>query len=102
QHRAFWEETELLIDDADAEVSRRARGLDRNLGALYFDRAAVRPDDPRQRLHQGRFAGAVLADDGMDYAAFDAQVHVVERDDAAVALRQVAHAKYWRLGHHCR
>ena len=51
--------------------------------------AAVRPDDAGEHLHQRRLAGAVLADHGVDGAALDVDVHVGERDHAAIALGEV-------------
>ena len=36
------------------------------------DLARVRPDDAREDLDQGRFTGAVLAEEGMDAAASQA------------------------------
>jgi hypothetical protein len=36
---------------------------------------------PTQHFHQGRFAGAVLATDGMNFAGLDHQIHVFQGDD---------------------
>ena len=73
--------------------------FDRDRLAVHFDGAAVRPDDARQRFHQRRFAGAVFADDGMNGAAFDLQIHILESCDAAVALGQIAHGEDGTIRH---
>jgi hypothetical protein len=87
---ALGKETKFLIDDANTALARRVRRIDRHLGAIKEDRAAVRPDDAGQYLHQRRLAGAVLADDSVNGAALDLDVHVGKRDDAAIALGEVA------------
>ena len=50
--------------------------------AVDGDRALVGTLHPVQDLHQGRLAGAVLADDRVDLAAGDPQVDVAVGDDA--------------------
>ena len=99
QHRAFRKQAELLVDHADAEFAGGVGSVDGNGFAIQFDDAAVGPDHARQHLHQGRFAGAVLADHRMDGAAFDGQAHVVERNDAAITLGEIAHRDHWRNRH---
>ena len=58
------------MDDADAEVFAIADALEMALLALEKDRAfiAALRIDPAQHLHQRRFARAVLANDGVDFA----------------------------------
>ena len=57
------------------------------------DRAAVdrhgaggRPHDSGEQLHQGRLAGAVLAEDRMDASALEAKIDVGQRRHAAIGL----------------
>ena len=86
-------EGELLMDDDDALRLAVAEALELHLVAHEDDVAvvgAVRVD-PRQHLHEGGFAGAVLAADGVDLAALDREVHVRERLDAGEGLGDVAH-----------
>ena len=52
--------------------------------------------DARQHLHQRRFAGAVLADDGVDLAFLDAEVDVRQRLDAGKRLGDAAHLQNGR------
>ncbi len=48
--------------------------------AIDFDRARVGPDQPEQHVHQGRLAGAVFANDGMDLARADGDRYIVDGD----------------------
>ena len=67
------EEVELLVHEGDARrhgAGDRERGV---LDAVDADRAFARLDDAAQDLHQGRLAGAVLADQRQHLAALDAR-----------------------------
>ena len=62
RHVEIVEEVELLVHEGDARrhgAGDRERGM---LRAVDADRAFARLDDAAQDLHQGRLAGAVLAD----------------------------------------
>ena len=63
-------QAELLIDDADAAPAGGA-AASRSSTVSPSSRMVplIRADDAGQHLHQRRFAGAVLADHGMDGAA---------------------------------
>jgi hypothetical protein len=59
--------------------------------------------DGGQRLDQGRLAGAVLADDGVDFAFLEGEVHRLQRVRRAEALVQLlerengdARSRRWR------
>ena len=54
--------------------------------AAQPDRPFVRPLQAVEDRHQRRLAGAVLAHHGMDLAASDGEIHVIVRDERAVAL----------------
>ena len=56
------------------------------------DRAAVGTIHAAQDADERRFAGAVLADDGMDFAERDVEVDIVERDRRAEPLADVFNA----------
>ena len=89
EHRALGQDAELLVHDADAVGTGGPRRGELDDLAVQRDRAAVRSDRARQHLHQGRLAGPVLADDRVDAAGGDLEVHAVDRDDAAVRLAQL-------------
>ena len=55
--------------------------------------ALVGRDDAGHDLDQRRFAGAVLAEHGVDAAGLDRQVGVLQRAHAAVALGHALHAE---------
>jgi hypothetical protein len=58
--------------------------------AVQLDLAFVGRDGAADRLDQRRLAGAVVADDGEDFAGIEVEIGVIERGDAAVALDQPA------------
>src|SRR4051795_11547334 len=53
--------------------------------------AGIGPVGARQNLHQRRFAGAVLAHQGMDLAGINREIHVAQRLDAEERLRNPTH-----------
>ena len=55
-------------------------------GAIALDLAFLRAIDPRQRLEQGRFAGAVVADDREAVALAQFERNVIERTHARATL----------------
>ena len=58
--------------------------------AVDLDRAGVVADDAGEDLHERALAGAVGAQQRVHLARLDDQVGGLERDDRAVALRDVA------------
>ena len=84
---------EFLVDDDDAFLLAVMDAGETALLALVADVAVVAAVriDAGQHLHQRRLAGAVLADDGVDVAALDHQVDVLQRLDARKRLGDVAH-----------
>ena len=65
----------------------------RDLAALEEHAALVGRDDAGHDLDQRRFAGAVLAEDGMDAAALDGELGLLQRPHAAIALGDAFHAE---------
>ena len=59
--------------------------------AVEDDLALVALVDPGQDLHEGGFARAVLAHQGVDLAGVDVEVDVGEREDAGEAHGDAAH-----------
>ena len=62
-----------------------------DVGALQRDPPAAWPHEARQRLQQGRFPGAVGADDRDQLAGFDGERKAPEDVVIAVAGRQIVH-----------
>ena len=58
--------------------------------AVDEDLALVRLQQPVEDVHQGRLAGAVLAEQGVDLARLDGEVDVVVGDQVAEALGDAA------------
>ena len=82
---------QFLIDHGDAAASRVLRP-GRFVGlAVQLENAGVRPDGPAQHLHQRRFAGPVFADQRVDLAGAQLQVHPGQRLRRTVALADVGH-----------
>ena len=81
----------LLVDDPDAEPGRVGRSMHLHRRIVYADLARVGPMNPRQDLHQRRFARSVFADESHDLAGRDIQIHAVERDDPGKALGDRRH-----------
>ena len=76
------------------DLMRRYEDLSRRAADLHAlpvppELALVRRDGPVDHLHQGRLAGAVLAEDRADLAGRDAQAHPVAGQDLRVALGDV-------------
>src|ERR1700683_270488 len=83
----------------DAAASDRRGCLPRNILAAKENRARSRLQEPGEQIEQGRLAGAVRADQGVNFAPPNVERHAVHRDeplellDQAVRLEnQVLHA----------
>ena len=77
----------VLEDEADVPLLRRERG---RVLAGDQDLALVRPLEPGDDPEQGRLAGAARPEQRGERAAFDLERDVVEGDEVAEALRDVA------------
>ena len=81
------DQAEVLMDHPDP-VPGCVVGIADDLPLAVDEyRAGISGNQPDQDLHQGGLAGAVLAEDAMDTAVVQAQVHVVAGHDGAEALR---------------
>src|SRR4029077_17206292 len=58
-------EHEMLVDHADPAMDRIRRSGQSDLGAVDKDLALVRAREPVEDVHEGRLAGAVLAEQGV-------------------------------------
>ena len=89
------DQSQLLMDDDDPElftVFQRIKVADLT---VVYDVAAVASKGIRagKHVHQGGFSGAVFADKRVDLAAFDLEIHIVERPDARKLFCDVLHHK---------
>ena len=71
-------------------VDRVLRRLERDGLAVHQDLALVGLVEPVEDVHQGRLAGAVLAEQGVHLARPQVEVDVVVGDDSRKALRDPA------------
>ena len=84
------------MDHADAEVHRVARRAHRHLFAVQQDLAAVaagllNDGHSEQNVHQRGFACAVLAEQRVNLARPDVQVHALEHGVSGILLADVFH-----------
>ena len=82
---------QLLVDRLDPVLLRVARVVDRDRFAVDEDLARIRRVGARQRVHQGRLAGPVAADEGDDLARVEVHADAVDGVDAAEGHADVAH-----------
>ncbi len=85
-YRQRLEQRKMLEYHADAQRPRPRWTGDRNHFAVPAYGSRVRPDDAVDDLHQGRFAGAVFAQDGVDLSGHDAEVDAVVGNDRRIDL----------------
>ena len=85
-HAQRLHEHEMLVDHADACSDRVGRLGDLASRPADADLARIRLVEAVEDRHQGRLAGAVLADDAVDGAALDPQRDVVIGRDRAEPL----------------
>ena len=76
----------MLKDHADTQVPRRLGIGDFHLPALPFHPARIGPLNPVDELHQRALAGAVLAQQRVDFTGHDGEIDVLVGDHARVAL----------------
>ena len=89
EHGQRRDEARLLVDGADAVVTRLLRRQRPHLLAGDQHLAGAGTLRPGHDLHERRLAGAVLPDECVDLAGEDFEGHVVERGDPAVVLRDM-------------
>jgi hypothetical protein len=89
---------EVLVDHADAVVDGIGRRMDHNALAVQVDLAGIRLVEAVENLHQRAFAGAILAQQGMDLPGPHLEVHVVVSQHAGKALDDAAHLQRLNAG----
>ena len=78
----FGNQIEFLVDDRDAGALGVLNAREANRRALDPDLAVIVDVHAGEDLHQCRFAGAVLAHEGVDFAAPQVEVDVAQRRHA--------------------
>ena len=81
----------MLVDHGQPGEHGIARALEPHRLTVDPDLALVRVVQPEQDVHQGRFAGAVLAEQGVDLAATNGELDAVVGDDAGESLDDPPH-----------
>ena len=74
------------VDHADAARDRIARRVEPDRLAVQPDAPRVRPVEAVEDVHQGRLAGPVLSEKGVDFAVRQLEVDAVIGDDGTEAL----------------
>ena len=89
--RQIREELELLMDHGDAVLERGDRRGDMDSFAVSQDLAAVHRQSAGQDVHQRGFTGAILADECMNLALLQAEVHMIQRMGAGELFVDLLH-----------
>jgi hypothetical protein len=90
-HRKIGDQRQLLEDAGDAGRVGRGRRCERDWLPVEQHAALVGRDDAGHDLDQGRLAGTVLPQHGMDAAGLDYQLGALQRTHPAVALGDAMH-----------
>ena len=90
RHRQVRTQHDFLVDGVDAEHQGVLGAGELDLPALPQDGAGGLGIDPRQQLDQRRFAGPVLADDGVDLPRHEAEADRLQRVGAGKLLVELA------------
>ena len=76
-HRQCVEQREMLENHADAQLPGQRRTADVRFDPIPENPAGVRAGHPIDDFHQGRLAGPVFTQYGMDFPGLHAQVYPV-------------------------
>jgi hypothetical protein len=80
---------EMLMDHADAHGQGIPRAVEVNRCAVKQDLAPFRAVKPCQDIHQGTFACAVLAKQGVDFTWSNGQRDIFQGDDARKSFADI-------------
>ena len=80
----------MLVDHPDAGGHRIARSLKFLDDTVQQDVAFVGGVQSVQDIHQSRLAGAIFAQQAVDFSGFDHEVDVVIRNERPESLRDAA------------
>ena len=84
-------EHEVLVDHGQPGEHGIARVVEADRLAVDADLPLVRVVQPKEDVHQGRFAGAVLAEQGVDLALAHGELDPIVGDDAGEPLDDPPH-----------
>jgi hypothetical protein len=98
RHGQVRAEHHLLVDGVDAKADRLVRIDQRNRLAAPINFAGGPGIDAGQQLDQRRLAGAVFADDPVDFALLERQIHRLQRMSGAEALVELMQGEERRRG----
>lgn len=83
-------EHDLLVHGVDAQRHRLMRRGQRRRLAFPDEVTGGTRHDAGQQLDECRFAGAVFADDGVDFTCLEGEIHRLQRMGAGIAFFQAA------------
>ena len=86
---------EFLVHHADAGRDALARRPELHLPASHGHPTTTRPMHARDDLHEGGFAGAVLAHEAVDLALLQREINAAQGLHAAEALGHAGHLEGW-------
>src|SRR5438093_11824305 len=86
------------MNELDAKAAGFARRVNFNFISIEPNGAGVSLDHSAEDLHQRRFSGSVLANQGHNFALVDFQIYLFQRDNAGKALADSGHFEKW-VGH---
>ena len=98
RYRQMRAEHDFLVDRVDAEADRLMRTDQRHGRALPANLARGARMDPSQELDQCRLAGAVLPDDGVNFAPFEREIDRLQRMRRAEAFVELLQDENRRSG----
>ena len=99
RHCEVLAESDLLVDEPDAQLLRIVGGIDPRLGAVDDDGPLVGLVDPGDHVHERRLPRAVFPHHGMDAAGGHGQAHAGERLCAGEPLADVLYFEDRGAGH---
>jgi hypothetical protein len=77
-HAKSWEETQLLIDHTDSQISGMPGAHRFNLLAADKDLSSIFGQGRAYDLHQSRFACTVLPQQNMDLSLFQVEIYPIQ------------------------
>src|SRR5690606_5415214 len=95
------EKSQVLIDGLDPGVACGGRAVDRCRFSIEQDVAFIEAVDAADAFDEGRFAGAVVAEQGQNLAAIGLEADALDGVHGAEALLRVADGKNGRGCGHC-
>ena len=80
----------ILVDRLDSQADGFGRAQAPAFRAAHYDPALVGRERSGDDLHEGGLAGAILAHEPVYFAAYQLEVHSVQREHAGIALGQAS------------